>query len=883
MDRLFVIDGHALIFRMYYAFLRRPMINSKGVDTSILYGFTKYILEIISKENPTHMAVAFDPPCATFRHEAYPEYKANRSAAPELVKEALDPLCEIVQALGIPVVMKPGFEADDVICSIAKRFAGEGMQVYMVTPDKDFGQCVTGNIFQYKPGKGGGENIVMDEKAICEYYGIPSSRNVIDILSIWGDSSDNVPGVAGVGEVGAKKLVGKYGGLDNIYAHLDELTPKMRESFIASKDHIEMSRFLVTIKDDIDPGITPEEMKLTVSCSQKVAELFDRYEFGSLLKMLPQCEGGAQPAAMPAAKYLEYQPVSKKELLGAVKDTVAVDLAEESTTAVLAADGRCARFTLDDSDFADVMQDPAVAKTGHGLKNMMHILGSAGIEMNGRLLDIEIMHYLLESERSHKLDFLLRSYLDLHMEAAPAEQAGKPAEEPAAQFDLFSIPEPQKAEKTESDDDLRRAAACSLLAPVLDRELEKAGLSDLYYTLEMPLIRVLFDMEEAGVKIDVNQLNSFGASLENDAARLEEQIRGIAEDPSMNVQSPRQIGLLLFEKLNLDPKVKKNKNGSYPTDEETLQGIADKHPVVDMILEYRGLKKLLSTYIAPFPGYINPRDGRVHTTFTQALTATGRLSSVKPNLQNITVRSSLGQEIRKAFVPGADCIVAADYSQLELRIMAHLSGDGTLVEEFRKGDDIHAATAAKIYGVPVKEVTKDQRRYAKTANFGIMYGISSFGLAQRIGISRSDAKKLIDDYFTSFPGVRRYIDKTVEEAREKGYVETLFGRRRYLPDINSRNHTVRSLAERNAVNAPIQGGSADIIKMAMIAINRRMKEEGFRSRMVLQIHDELLFDTYNDEKEALMELVKKEMQEICQLSVPLIVDCNAGENWLEAH
>ncbi len=883
MDRLFVIDGHALIFRMYYAFLRRPMINSKGVDTSILYGFTKYILEIISKENPTHMAVAFDPPCATFRHEAYPEYKANRSAAPELVKEALDPLCGIVRALGIPVVMKPGFEADDVICSIARRFAGEGMQVYMVTPDKDFGQCVTGNIFQYKPGKGSGENIVMDEKAICEYYGIPSSRNVIDILSIWGDSSDNVPGVTGVGEVGARKLVGKYGGLDNIYAHLDELTPKMREAFIAAKDHIEMSRFLVTIKDNIDPGITAEEMKLDISCSQKVAELFDLYEFGSLLKMLPQCEGGAQPAAMPAAKHLEYQLVSPKELLGSVKDTVAVDLAEESPTAVLAAEGRCARFPIDDSDFAAVMQDSAVAKTGHGLKNVMHILDSAGIVMNGRLLDIEIMHYLLESERSHKLDFLLRSYLDLHMEAAPAGQAVKQPEEPAAQFDLFSIPEPHEAEKADSDDDLRRAAACSLLAPVLDGELQKAGLSDLYYTLEMPLIRVLFDMEKAGVKIDVNQLNSFGASLEDDIARLEAEIRGIAEDPAMNIQSPRQIGLLLFEKLNLDPKVKKTKSGSYPTDEETLQGIADKHPVVEMILEYRGLKKLLSTYIAPFPGYIDPKDGRVHTTFTQALTATGRLSSVKPNLQNIPVRSALGQEIRKAFVPGADCIVAADYSQIELRIMAHLSGDETLVEEFREGDDIHAATAAKIYGVPVSEVTKDQRRYAKTANFGIMYGISPFGLAQRIGIPRSDAKKLIDDYFASFPGVRSYIDKTVADARDKGYVETLFGRRRYLPDINSRNHTVRSLAERNAVNAPIQGGSADIIKMAMIAINRRLKEDGFRSRMVLQIHDELLFDTYNDEKEALMELVKKEMQEICRLSVPLVVDCNAGENWLEAH
>ena len=884
MDTLFVIDGHALIFRMYYAFLRRPMINSKGADTSILYGFTKYLLEIISKEQPTHMAVAFDPPCATFRHEAYPAYKANRSAAPELVKEALDPLCEIMQALGIPVVMKPGFEADDVICSIARSFAGENMQVYMVTPDKDFGQCVRGNIFQYKPGKGGGENIVMDEKGICEYYGIPSSRNVIDILSIWGDSSDNVPGVAGVGEVGAKKLVGKYGGLDNIYAHIDELTPKMREAFIAAKDHIEMSRFLVTIKDDLDTGVTAEEMKLGSYDAAKVAELFDRHEFSSLLKLLPECGEAVQAAQVSSAKYLEYTLVSCGELLGCIKDIVALDFAEGSEEAALSADGKCARFSPGDKEFALLMQNPAVAKAGHGLKNAMHLLGKYGIRLEGKLLDIEIMHYLLESERSHKLDFLLRSYLDLHMEAAPAEDSAAKPEDAAAQFDLFSLPEPaaQEPEKA-NDEDLRRAAACSMLAPLLDKALEEAGLSKLYYTMEMPLIEVLFDMEEAGVKIDTKQLEIFGASLEEDAARLEKQIREIAQDPAMNVQSPRQIGLLLFEKLGLDPKVKKNKNGSYPTDEETLQEIAGKHPVVGMILEYRGLKKLLSTYIAPFPGYIDQRDGRVHTTFTQALTATGRLSSVKPNLQNIPVRSSLGQEIRKAFIPGADLIVAADYSQIELRIMAHLSGDQTLVEEFRKGDDIHAATAAKIYGVPVEEVSKEQRRFAKTANFGIMYGISSFGLSQRIGISRSEAKKLIDDYFGSFPGVRDYIDKTVAEAREKGYVETLYGRRRYLPDISSRNHVVRSLAERNAVNAPIQGGSADIIKLAMIAIGRRLKEEGFRSKMVLQIHDELLFDVYADEKEALMKLVKSEMQNVCKLDVPLIVDCNAGANWLEAH
>ncbi len=866
-----MIDGHSLIFRMYYAFMRRPMINSKGVDTSILYGFTKYLLEIITKQHPTHLAVAFDPHAATFRHEAYPAYKANRSEAPELVHEALEPLCELMKAMEIPVLMRPGFEADDVICSAAKHFAGDNMQVYMVTPDKDFGQAVHGNIFQFKPGKSGDDDTVLDEAAICANYGIENSRQVIDILTIWGDSADNVPGVAGVGEVGAKKLIGKYGSVENIYAHLDELTPKLRESFEAARDHIEMSKFLVTIKDDIDIDFSIGDLALTACCNAAVRELFDKYEFRSLLKMLPEGEGGA--AAVTETKHLQCSETPADDLLKQARNSgsVAVNIADRI---ILACGSKWAEFPLKDSAALALLTDPSVTKTGHGLKEAMHRLGA---EIKGPLKDIEIMHYLLNPEVNHKIDYLLRSYLDMELDSPAAGEPQQPQ-----QLDLFSMAEPESVSK-EAETARRSCVAAGMLAHVIEKELREKSLWSLYETIEMPLIGVLYDMEHTGVKIDVTQLDTFGNSLQGDIDRLEAQIRDIAEDPALNVQSPKQIGVLLFEKLKLDPKAKKSRNGAWPTDEETLQALSDRHPVIEMILEYRGLKKLMTTYIAPFPGYIDPADGRVHTTFTQALTATGRLSSVKPNLQNIPVRTSLGQEIRRAFVPEADWIVAADYSQIELRIMAHLSGDPSLVADFQTGDDIHAATAAKIFKVPVDQVTKDQRRQAKTANFGIMYGISSFGLAQRLGISRTDAKNLIDDYYRSFPGIRTYIDKVIAHAKEKGYVETIFGRRRYLPDINSKNFTVRSLAERNAVNAPIQGSSADIIKLAMIAVHRRLKEDGYRSRMVLQIHDELLFDVYEDEREKLMKMVVEQMQNVCKLAVPVIVDCNAGKNWLEAH
>jgi len=873
MDKLFLIDGHALIFRMYYAFMRRPMINSKGVDTSILYGFTKYLLEIISKQRPTHLAVAFDPHAATFRHEAYPEYKANRGEAPELVHAALDPLCELLKAMDIPVLMRPGFEADDVICSAAKHFANDNMQVYMVTPDKDFGQAVHGNIFQFKPGKSGDEDTVLDEAAICANYGIEKSSQVIDILTIWGDASDNVPGVNGVGEVGAKKLVGKYGSVENIYEHLDELTPKLRENFEAARDHIWMSKFLVTIKDDIDIDFSLNDLRLTANCNAAVRELFDKYEFRSLMKMLPEGDGSC---ADPGLKYLNCSEVTVAELLSLAQKagSVAVNFSEKL---ILAVDGKYAIFSPDDAEARALLSDERITKVGHGLKDIMHTLSKSACTIHGPLKDIEIMHYLLNPELSHKVEYLLRTYTGLELNA-PDETK----EEAPAAFDLFSMPDEQQEGKV-SETECRSCVATALLAPILEKELREAKLFELYENIEMPLITVLFDMESAGVKIDRAQLDDFGASIEGDIARLESQIREIAGDGTFNVQSPKQVGALLYDKLKLNPKVKKSRNGGYPTDEETLQALSDRHPVIEMILEYRGLKKLMTTYIAPLPGYIDPADGRVHTTFTQALTATGRLSSVKPNLQNIPVRTSMGQEIRRAFVPEADWIVAADYSQIELRIMAHLSGDPTLVADFQTGDDIHAATASKIFRVPVSEVTKEQRRQAKTANFGIMYGISSFGLAQRLDISRSDAKALIDDYYNSFPGIRKYIDKVIADAAEKGYVETIFGRRRYLPDIKSKNFTVRSLAERNAVNAPIQGSSADIIKLAMINIHRRLAEDGYRSRMVLQIHDELLFDVYEDERERLMKMVVEEMQNVCHLAVPVIVDCNAGKNWLEAH
>lgn len=883
---MFLVDGHALIFKMYYAFLRHPMINSKGADMSILFGFTKYILELIEKEKPSHLAVAFDPPGGTFRHEMFPDYKGTREETPQLVIDSLEPLIGICKALRIPVLMEKGFEADDVIGSMAKRAEKEGFDVYMVTPDKDYGQLISDHIFQFRPSKASGENELLDKAKICQKYGINSPEEVIEILTICGDTADNVPGVKGVGEVGAGKLVGKYGTVENIYRHLDELPPKQREGFISSKDHIELSHKLVTIKTDIPLQTTSEQMKVDFAYGPEIADLFEEYEFGSLKKYISHVQ-----ASTPAeSKKIEIESVDYQEIARFAKEqgkcTIIVEgesgdifsSVRKVTIAVPSGDKDAARVAEGDAvQLREILEDKNVDKYGYDLKYQYNILRHNGISLEGRLHDIELMHYLINPEKSHKIDILAKTYLDYTM-GTMAES--KPQEVSLSLFDQQPLEEEQTSRQEE-------AAVTALLGDRIMAELKEQSLENLYFKMEEPLLSVLGRMECEGVKVDMVQLRRYASSLTVEMNQIQDRIREMAGEPNLNILSPKQIGVLIFEKLKLDPKIKP-KNGvryTYPTDEDTLTALADRSPIINEILEYRGIRKLISTYIDPFPTYINPVTGKIHTTFNQALTATGRLSSSKPNLQNIPIRTERGKEIRKAFVPSqpGGVIISADYSQIELRIMAHLSCDTHLIEAFRKGQDVHATTAAKIFGIDLSEVTADQRRIAKTANFGIMYGISAFGLAQRLKLSRGEAKKIIDDYFENFPAISSYINDTLASARECGYVETLFGRRRYLPDINSRNATVRSLAERNAVNAPIQGTSADIIKLAMISVDRRLREEGLKSRMVLQIHDELLFDAVAEEVEAVERIVKEEMENVIKLSVPLTVECNHGSNWLEAH
>ncbi len=849
MNTLYLIDGHSLIFRMYYAFLRRPMINSKGEDTSILYGFTKYLLELIAREQPTHLAVMFDPPAKTFRHEMYPEYKATRTAAPELVKAALEPLKEIVTALNIPVLMKPGFEADDVIGTVAKDFAGRGFDVYMVTPDKDLGQVVDDHIFQYKPGKAGADKEILSKEAICSQYGISDPRQVIDILAIWGDAADNVKGVAGVGEVGARKLVAKYGSLEGIEAHLDELPAKQQAAFREALPHLGMSKDLVTIRTDVDIPVEEADLRIGQPHEEEVARLFNAYEFPSLRNLVPQLETVAAPQRVTLDCISAPVSAILQEVRAAGR--VAVRLSDR---VILACGNSYCSVTY--AEATPLLTDETIEKCGFGLKHTA---------LKGPLYDIEIMHYLLNPERSHKLETLAAAYLDA--ELAESAQNG--------QLMLFDFEDKAGG---------RECVAAGLIEPLLRKELQDQHLWELYTRIEMPLISILAQMEATGVRIDPKMLGDYSRVLTKELAGIEQEAREMAGEPTLNLSSPRQIGTVLYEKLDLNPRAKKKKD-SYPTDEETLNEIADRHPIVGKILEFRAVKKLLSTYIDPLPALISPADGKVHTTFTQALTATGRLSSLKPNLQNIPIRTERGMKIREAFVPSDPdgWIVSADYSQIELRLMAHLSGDPHLVAGFAHGADVHRSTAARIFHVAPEDVTAEQRRHAKVANFGIIYGISAFGLSQRMGISRTEAKNFIEEYFRSYPGVKDYMDRVVAEAREKGYVETLFGRKRFLPDINSRNAVARGLAERNAINAPIQGGAADIIKLAMIAVNRRLNAEGLRSRMVLQVHDELVFDVVPDERDRIVEIVKQEMESVCTLKVPLITECNYGKNWREAH
>lgn len=875
--RIFLIDGHALVFKMYYALLRRPMVNSKGVDTSILYGFTKYLLELIDRQKPEYLAVAFDPPGGSFRNKLYPAYKANRDATPQLVIDALDPLCEICRAMDIPVLMIPGFEADDVVGSMAKRAEREGLKVYMVTPDKDYGQLVSPNIYQYKPPKSGSDPEILDCAAVCAKYGIDRTEQVIDMLAICGDASDNVPGVKGVGEVGAGKLIRSYGSLEGIYEHIDELSPRQKQMFEEARDHIDLSKVLVTIKTDIEIDVPTESMAMDGQVEKRICELFDLYEFGSLKRYLNSFRiKDIHEETKPRKNDVPFREVSAEEICRAAtvsgccaivpdgKDSLAVAVPDgKNSLAVAVPEGKEMMVAKGDRMlFRECLDNPDLKVYCCDIKEWLKDNCIAGT-----LMDCSLMDYVNNPEKSHRFDSLVSSLLGVEL---------KPKE---ANPTLFG------EEESEEDDGKGALLACAAtlqLGRLLEAELARQGLSDVYLKIEEPLIRVLAKMEKDGVKMDLDSLRSFAAGLREEVQQREEKIRSMAGNPNLNISSPKQIAALLYDELQL---LQRKKKGNDSTDEETLLSIEDRHPIVREILEFRAAKKLLSTYIEPFPGYISRSDGKIHTCFNQALTATGRLSSSNPNLQNIPIRSERGKEIRKAFVPSREggVIMSADYSQIELRIMAHLSQDRHLIEAFNSGLDVHKATAAKIFGIDSSEVSAEQRRIAKTANFGIMYGISAFGLSQRLSCSRAEAKQIIDDYFESFPAIRSFIEDTLTAARENGYVETIFGRRRFVPDVNSRNGTVRALAERNAVNAPIQGTSADIIKMAMAGVDRRLSEAGLKSRMVLQIHDELLFDALEEEIDTLKAIVVEEMENVVRLSVPLTVECDYGKNWLEAH
>ena len=865
--RIFLIDGHALVFKMYYALLRRPMVNSKGVDTSILYGFTKYLLELIDRQKPEYLAVAFDPPGGSFRNKLYPAYKANRDATPQLVIDALDPLCEICRAMDIPVLMIPGFEADDVVGSMAKRAEREGLKVYMVTPDKDYGQLVSPNIYQYKPPKSGSDPEILDCAAVCAKYGIDRTEQVIDMLAICGDASDNVPGVKGVGEVGAGKLIRSYGSLEGIYEHIDELSPRQKQMFEEARDHIDLSKVLVTIKTDIEIDVPTESMAMDGQVEKRICELFDLYEFGSLKRYLNSFRiKDIHEEINPRKNDVPFREVSAEEICRAatVSGCCAIVPDGKDSLAVAVPDGKDSLAVAmgDRMLFRECLDNPAIKVYCCDIKEWLKDNCIAGT-----LMDCSLMDYVNNPEKSHRFDSLVSSLLGVEL---------KPKETNPTLFG---------EDESEEDDGKGALLACAAtlqLGRLLEAELARQGLSDVYLKIEEPLIRVLAKMEKDGVKMDLDSLRSFAAGLREEVQQREEKIRAMAGNPNLNISSPKQVAALLYDELQL---LQRKKKGNDSTDEETLLSIEDRHPIVREILEFRAAKKLLSTYIEPFPGYISRSDGKIHTCFNQALTATGRLSSSNPNLQNIPIRSERGKEIRKAFVPSREggVIMSADYSQIELRIMAHLSQDRHLIEAFNSGLDVHKATAAKIFGIDSSEVSAEQRRIAKTANFGIMYGISAFGLSQRLSCSRAEAKQIIDDYFESFPAIRSFIEDTLTAARENGYVETIFGRRRFVPDVNSRNGTVRALAERNAVNAPIQGTSADIIKMAMAGVDRRLSEAGLKSRMVLQIHDELLFDALEEEIDTLKAIVVEEMENVVRLSVPLTVECDYGKNWLEAH
>jgi len=917
---LYLLDAYALIFRAYYAFIRNPRINSKGVNTSAAFGFTNSLLEILTKETPSHIAVVFDPSGPTFRHEQYSEYKANREATPEDIKSAVPYIKRLIEAMNIPVIVKDGFEADDVIGTLAWKASDKGFVTYMVTPDKDYAQLVRDNVIMYKPRSKGGGIDKWGVEEIKEKFSISEPKQVIDILALWGDSADNIPGCPGVGEKRAKDMITKYGSVQGIYEHIDELKGKQKENMINFREQVELSYDLATIRTDVPVEFDEVALRFEKPNMNAINTLFEELEFRNLGARLNTIfgaapiqgdlfGGGGVAGAAPVMEAKAHQTMSDIPHQYYLVDN---DMAIASLCAELSVQERFCFDTETTSinaleaelvgmsfawqaheayyvpvpanreealrlveKFRAVFASSGILKVAQNLKYDMLVLKNYGIDVKGPYFDTMVAHHLLYPGQKSNMDFMAETYLNY----SPVSIETLIGKKGKGQGNMRNVPVEQVKDYAAEDADVTLQ-----LMLKFEKELLESPVRQLFESIEMPLIEVLANMEFEGVKLDDKALHEFAAKLRETIIELEKKITEMA-GVTFNIASPKQVGEVLFDHLKIDEKAKKTKSGQYSTNEETLQKLKDKHPIIPEILEYRGLMKLLNTYVEALPKLINKGTNRLHTSYNQAVVVTGRLSSTNPNLQNIPIRDENGKAIRKAFTATDEghVFLSADYSQVELRLMAHFSGDQHLIDAFNRGEDIHAATAAKIFKVPLEEVTSDMRRKAKTANFGIIYGISAFGLAERLTIPRKEAKEIIDGYFESFPGVKTFMDNCITKAKEEGYVETLYGRRRDLSDINSRNGVVRGMAERNAINAPIQGTAADIIKQAMVNIGKRFEADNIQSKMILQVHDELNFDVVKSELDQVKAIVKEEMENAIKLEVPLDVDMGVGLNWLEAH
>jgi DNA polymerase-1 len=925
MNKLFLLDAYALIYRAYYAFIKNPRINSKGFNTSAILGFVNTLEEVLRKENPTHIGVAFDPSGPTFRHEAFEAYKAQREETPEVIRQSVPIIKQIIEAYRIPILEVKGFEADDVIGTLALEAGRQGIITYMMTPDKDYGQLVGNHVFMYRPKHTGGFE-TMGVEEVKAKFDIQSPLQVIDMLGLMGDTADNIPGCPGVGEKTAQKLVAQFGSIEGLLAHTDELKGALKTKVENNREQILFSKFLATIKTDVPIALDMDLLARKQPDEAALRRILEDLEFRNLIDRIlgraassPEPEKKTAPtqgdlfaefpsypeetsensilASLETVKY-NYQLVDTKEkrakLLQKLLTTKIFSLDTETTgTDAITAELVGMSFSTADfeayyipvpadkeearqivAEMKPALENAEILKVGQNIKYDLIMLARYGAEVSGPMFDTMVAHYVLQPELYHNMDYLAEIYLQyrtIHIE----ELIGPKGKGQRNMRDLA----PQDIYKYACED----ADVTLRLNRILEQELEKAGAGKLFYEVEMPLVPVLAYMERNGVRVDTEALKQASAHFTERMNQIEREVHELA-GVEFNIASPKQVGEVLFDRLKIVDKPKKTKTGQYVTSEEVLESLRGKHEVVGKILEHRGLKKLLGTYIDALPQLINPETDRIHTSFNQTVTATGRLSSSNPNLQNIPIRNEDGKEIRKAFIPDDGCLFfSADYSQIELRIMAHLSGDQHMIEAFREGDDIHAATAAKIYKIGLDEVTGDMRRKAKTANFGIIYGISVFGLAERMNVDRKEAKELIDGYFETYPQIRAYMDKSIAIARENGYISTILGRKRYLPDIHSHNAVVRGYAERNAINAPIQGSAADIIKIAMVKIYERFRQEGIRSKMILQVHDELNFSVYPDEKERVQQIVIEEMEKAYPMQVPLRADCGWGQNWLEAH